>query len=428
MRKKKQVPVLKTEAEEQMPKKAKWHWNVKKFLLAILILTAAGMIGYQIYMVALAPLRTEICYSYTVGDTIAGSGMVFRDEQIINIDRHDTVIYSVSDGSKVANGSTIASIYNRVEDSQNRLLADSLKEQVKTLKSVSIQSGSTTGYLETINKQISDDVVTLSGIISGNMLDGFENVRGDLEYNMLAKDLAVGKDIDLQGRIAEIESRISELEAGISAAPTAVTTPVAGYFVSTLDSFESDCSSDKLASYTVDQLLEMASRAKSGNKQTEKIGKVISGYQWSYAAVISASDAEKLTEGKRVTLSFPLTEAQNIPAQVTSISSAENGRAIAYFTSSYMTEAIANLRGQDVSITANSYTGIRVSTAAVRAIDGVKGVYIKKGTEIQFKKVDVLYSNGVFTIVDASTTDRSYLKMYDEVVVEGRNLYDGKQV
>ena len=93
-----------------------------------------------------------------------------------------------------------------------------------------------------------------------------------------------------------------------------------------------------------------------------------------------------------------------------------------------MTEAIANLRGQDVNITANSYTGIRVSTSAVRAIDGVKGVYVKNGSVIQFKKIEVLYSNDVFTIVDASNTGSDYLKLYDEVVVEGRNLYDGKQV
>ena len=172
----------------------------------------------------------------------------------------------------------------------------------------------------------------------------------------------------------------------------------------------------------------MSARAKAGTKQTEKIGKVISGYQWSYAAVISATEAEKLTEGKKVTLSFPLTEAQDIPAEVTEVTETGDGRAIAYFTSNYMTEAIANLRGQDVNITANSYTGIRVSTSAVRAIDGVKGVYVKNGSVIQFKKIEVLYSNDVFTIVDASNTGSDYLKMYDEVVVEGRNLYDGKQV
>ena len=427
MRKRKQVSVVKPEGVERSAKR-KRRWGAKRILLSVLILTAAAVIGYQIYLVALAPLRTEICYSYTVGDTISASGMVFRDEQIINIDRHDTVIYSVSDGSKVANGSTIASIYSRVEDSQNRLLADSLKEQVGTLQSVMIQSGSTSSYLETINGHISEDINTLSGIVSGNMLDGFEEVRNDLEYNMIAKDLAVGKDIDLQGRIAEIEAQIAELEAGISAAPTAITTPVAGYFVSNLDSFESDCSTDKLTTYTADQLLEMSARAKAGTKQTEKIGKVISGYQWSYAAVISATEAEKLTEGKKVTLSFPLTEAQDIPAEVTEVTETGDGRAIAYFTSNYMTEAIANLRGQDVNITANSYTGIRVSTSAVRAIDGVKGVYVKNGSVIQFKKIEVLYSNDVFTIVDASNTGSDYLKMYDEVVVEGRNLYDGKQV
>lgn len=410
-----------------LEKQRKKH-RIKKIILGVAGAAVLAFIGYQVYMVAMAPMRTEICHAFTVGDTISGQGMVFRDEQIINIDRHDTVVYSISDGSKVAKGSTIASIYRLPEDSQNRLLADSLKKQIETLKSVSIQSGSSTSYLETISKQITSEVESLSGIVAHSMLENFESTRNSLEYNLIAKDLAIGKDVDLQGRIDEITAEVDRLEKSISAAPTAVESPVAGYFVSSLDLFEADCSADKLTTYSADQLIEMAGRAKAGKKETSGIGKVINGYQWSYAAVITAKDAEKLQAGKKVALSFPLTEAQNIPASVTDVVMTGDGRAIAYFSSSYMTEAIANLRGQDVSVTANSYSGIKVTSSAIRAIEGVKGVFVKSGNEIIFRKVNVLYDNGTFAIVEAGSTGTDYLKLYDEVVVEGRNLYDGKPV
>ena len=61
MRKRKQVSVVKPEGAER-PAKRKRRWGAKRILISVLILTAAAVIRYQIYLVALAPLRTEICY------------------------------------------------------------------------------------------------------------------------------------------------------------------------------------------------------------------------------------------------------------------------------------------------------------------------------------------------------------------------------
>ena len=63
----------------------------------------------------------------------------------------------------------------------------------------------------------------------------------------------------------------------------------------------------------------------------------------------------------------------------------------------------------------------------------VKGVYILVGNEILFKQIVPLYTGEGFIICmqnpkdeDLVTDEIGVLKAYDEVVVEGANLYDGK--
>lgn len=56
------------------------------------------------------------------------------------------------------------------------------------------------------------------------------------------------------------------------------------------------------------------------------------------------------------------------------------------------------------------------------------GVYVLWGTEVVFRYVDVLYSRDGITVVKNKTGESKYLKLYDDVIIEGRNLYDGKIV
>ena len=49
------------------------------------------------------------------------------------------------------------------------------------------------------------------------------------------------------------------------------------------------------------------------------------------------------------------------------------------------------------------------------------------GIAAKFKPINILYSNASFTICETDTAS-SALKLYDEVIVEGKDLYDGKLV
>ena len=83
-----------------------------------------------------------------------------------------------------------------------------------------------------------------------------------------------------------------------------------------------------------------------------------------------------------------------------------------------------------------TYEGIKIPKSALYIVkdkkgEDQKGVYVKYGQEMQFKLVDILYENDeYFVSADKETElDRSkYVRIYDDVIVKGSDLYDGKQI
>jgi hypothetical protein len=59
--------------------------------------------------------------------------------------------------------------------------------------------------------------------------------------------------------------------------------------------------------------------------------------------------------------------------------------------------------------------------------DGERGVFVRNGAVIEFRRVNMLRSDEDFVVVE-NTKEAGYLRLFDDVVVRGRNLYDGKVV
>ena len=130
---------------------------------------------------------------------------------------------------------------------------------------------------------------------------------------------------------------------------------------------------------------------------------------------------------KKITISFPFSDVNNIPATIVKITrEADTDKAILYLRCEYMNDAISNLRNQKISIDTYTYTGLRITPAAVHIVDGVKGVYIIYNQQILFRKINTIYESDQVVIADIVTGDSSYLRQYDQIIVEGKDLYDGK--
>jgi len=189
-----------------------------------------------------------------------------------------------------------------------------------------------------------------------------------------------------------------------------------------------------------------------------------------------------------VKISFPGKAGTELPAQVVSVEKDEaNG--IAKFTLSCenIGEDILSLGQEKAQITFHTYSGIRISAAAVHLVrlsdvlpqsaaseedssvsaasdsaaspggssavsqaapdsaaaagsasaassaaggteDFVSGVYVKYGSLARFRRITELYEeNGYILVPDSGAlgTDNE-VRLYDEIIVAGSNLYDGK--
>ena len=150
-------------------------------------------------------------------------------------------------------------------------------------------------------------------------------------------------------------------------------------------------------------------------------------------------------------MDIPLANNHNISVELQCINQEnKNSDAVVVLKGSYMNQEMINLRREDISIIKNTYNGIYVSRNAVHdqqitetvtdkngkektVKKTVKGVYILVGNELLFKQIVPVYTGEGFIICmqnpkdeDLVTDEIGVLKAYDEVVVEGANLYDGK--
>ncbi|MBO5364521.1 MAG: hypothetical protein J6A56_03545, partial [Clostridia bacterium] len=76
-----------------------------------------------------------------------------------------------------------------------------------------------------------------------------------------------------------------------------------------------------------------------------------------------------------------------------------------------------------------SAEGIKVPVESLHVKDGAPGVYVLRLGVAQFVPVRLHYRNENWAIISAvQSGDAPYLKIYDEVVVEAKNLESGKVV
>ena len=85
-----------------------------------------------------------------------------------------------------------------------------------------------------------------------------------------------------------------------------------------------------------------------------------------------------------------------------------------------------------MTVVKSQYEGLKVSKKALRFIEDKEGnqqqgVYVVIGMQMDFVPVKILYFGEDFVICEKQTSNEQRVrKLYDNVIVKGRNLYDGK--
>lgn len=413
-----------------------------KILLAVITLGVVAYFGIQALRYFADPLATTAAYTYQVDRSVSLSGYVVREELVLE-DSDGLLRLQRTEGERVSAGGTVAVVYADQASLDRQTELDTLEARLEQLEFAQEAAEGAEVALK-LDNQIIQSILDLRGSLAADRLDKAESYGDTLRSLVLKRDYTYSETEDLSAQITELKSQISTLRTQAASSTRRITAPEAGLYSAVVDGYEQVLTPEVLETLTPSTLTAIQA---DESLQTD-VGKLILGDNWYYAAVVSQADAETLSEGRSMHLHFSKGVEQDLSVTVSHISEAENGRVVVVLKGNTYLPELTLLRQQSAEVILGSLEGIRVPREALRAEKASvdengelvtteqTGVYCLVGMEARFKPVEVLYSGDGFALVQSvydgaagdltSSQEVARLRNGDQVIVAGRDLYDGK--
>ena len=400
---------------------------LKKICIALLALVVLIYVGYQGYMRINDPYTTEIVFRYSVSDSLSVEGIILRDEYLLKSADGLAVGYLFDDGERVAKNATVAKLYNSKSDIADRDIIEKLEADVELLEQSAKASSDYYTNAEAITKQIISKLISYSNVCENQFVENISASKNSFLLSPNKRLSTLDKNADYKTALSEAKALLSEYKQKQGASVSSIRTPQAGYFVSRVDGYEGVLTTDGYTDRSLDEYLDLIS-----NKVTagpgEVVGKIITEPHWYLAIDVPTAAADNFYIGRVLDVDFPFSTIETIEATVVErIIQKENDRMIVFLQSSAMSENLAVTRTCTVQIKFRTITGLRLNSKAIRHNENhEQGVYIISGEQIKFKKINIIYEGNGFCLTEYNDSDSEYLQFYDEVVIEGKELYDSK--
>ncbi len=395
-----------------------------KTLSAIFILLIVAMVGYQVYNFFVLTIHTEYAVEASMEDSFEVSGIACRTEKIVQKSSDGYYDIIRENGEKISRGGTIANVYSDVDQvkAQERIrqIMALIEEYSAAVVSIPSYSGDNTNYdfqINTCLRSYEDALHSDQPQAAATALEAFEK-------SVYVKQIVCGQATDYQQRIEELRQQEASLRSGIAATSGKVVTDASGYFSRNIDGFEEQLVVGSLMEYDVKAFNEIYQKLENGETPAHKegIAKIITDYKWQYFFVAPKNKTEKYKVGKNISLRFSDSSSDVIDASIIVMREEGDNVLIGVECASLDPDLLVS-RILDASVIVKAYSGIRVDRNSIRMVDDQTGVFVKSGSIIKFKKVNVLYMGSSYALIEKT---EGGVENYDEVLTDGKNLYDGK--
>ncbi|MCH5298324.1 MAG: hypothetical protein J1E96_01045 [Ruminococcus sp.] len=425
------------------------------FKRIIIALLSVLILSYLVYLFVSANFSRaveveEAVYS-KVSDVIYSDAYLIRNEEYITNNSSGVLSFNVSNGNNVSAGQTIADIYRNETDAVYRQQIENVNNQIKSLRTLSESYYKDSISIDAISTQINNNIYSILSDVNSGKLSDAKGYNNNLLLSICARQMITGEAKDFRAKIKTLKNEKANLEANCSAKIGSVSSDKAGYFISGTDGYEKSFDITKLNKLTLKKLKNI----KKSSPDSNVIGKVVTSPEWYIACRISADDSVNLAKlqnlGQIIYVMMPAVTNEKIPVYIYAInqrSKKEDG--VLVLACDYMNNYIADARHENIEITAITYNGLKVSKRAIhedyvykKVTDKigntetkkkkVQGVYVLHGSELQFKQISISYSGSDYVLCNPSPEDgvlfnSTTLELYDQVVIKGDNLYDGKVI
>lgn len=417
--------------------------------MAVLFLGVAAYFGVQAVRYLDDPLTVTLAYRYEVEHTVDLTGFVVREERVLADDSSGLLRIQRGEGERVSVGGTVASVYADQASLDRQAEIDSLEarlEQLQYAQDLALAAETT----RKLDAQITQNLLEYRRFLAADRLYDAESTALELRALVLKRDYSDAGNGDIALQLQELGAQLLALRSQSEGSVRRITAPEAGLYSAEVDGFETVLTPALLGELTPSRLSGLTADPAA----VSRVGKLVLGDEWYYAAVMSAEDAmalrERQTELRRsqetLLLRFSKGVDRDLPVTLESLGASENGQVVAVFRGSSYLRELTLLRQQRVQIITGAVEGIRVPKECLRAeracldengktvTEERTGVYCLVGREARFKPVEVVYSADGFVLVSpAAELDpsverdaRRIIRAGEQVIVSARGLFDGK--
>jgi len=405
--------------------------NEKTKRFAFIILSAlAGVfiiayVGYQAYMIKSSPVKTETALEKTVYETIDTKAFFVRDESYIKTKGNGTIVPLITDGMRVAKGDTVAVLFKDDDSARDFNRINEINDSINYYKSLKNRVGVQTTDLSSLDKRIDSSCASYINALRKGDVTSLSKYRDALKESVTARQLATGGAISVEEKISSLEDELKTLNNKTSGY-TGITASNPGYYISTIDGFETAVKYKDAIDCNVDTIKELLSSKPDSDENA--MGKLVDSFNWYVLCTVPTKKVTSFKTDSKIKILLPNSSVQQLEAKFVKVNDNKDGETAIVLCGNEMNEVIANLRLEDIQLVLNEYSGFRIDNRAIREVDGEQGVFVLVGNIVKFRKINIIYSAADYSIVNNIDNESGQLRMYDEVITEGTDLFDGKVI
>ena len=370
------------------------------------------------------PITTESAVYYTMSDGINITGVIIRNEILVQNNDSGVLHFMIDDGKRVSKNGVVANVYDSESASITLSQISRLKNQIADIEDILSYNDLDAANLELINNKISQN---LNELVISSAYGNYNLVSKDAQELLSSinrKQAAMGQTANFATKLDSLNAELTKLNTTLPNAKKQITAGESGYFLSKVDGYEQVLTTKDLNEITPEFLENLKVKPNGDNT----VGKIVSDYEWYIAAEVSINDSLNYKVGDSLEIHTSVKSSKILPVTVKKINISESGsKAVVIFACSEMNTELASMRSGPMTVVSKTYSGLKVSKKALRKLESKTGVYVVTGMQAKFVEVEIVYSNDDFMICKKNDADGN-LKLYDQVVVKGKNMYDGKIV
>lgn len=427
----------------------------QRIAMIFVILLIVAYVVAELYGIFNSGLKLQTAVISTVYDTISTNALVVRDEHTVTSDKNAVTVASVSDCEKVKNGGEIAKVFSSAESAQAYSQYAELESELKYYANMESQAVGQATDVESLDKDILQNINEYIRAAEYSQIETAQDYSSELNDKFTRRQILVGKQIDFSTVMKDVESQMQAVDVSSAKPVGYINADSSGIFSTYSDGLESAFDYSKVETLDSETLSQWIEQAKTP-AETQGIGKIITSFDWYFCASVSADAVTGLENGDYIDVAVSGTDRVYSCEIVTGAEpelSAET--TVLVLMCDDMNSDVASMRLADIELRINSYTGIKMPSSAVHVNEnGQKGVYALVGSVVEWRYTEVLYDGGNYVLLkyytaqdkeeakkkaeeqekngdaDASTIDLTIydngIKIYDEIIIQGKELHDGK--